>query len=193
MPQALHRSLYPAVMISLMTLITTNAQTGLVGTPTLLLPGTGPKIKPSRGKVIIPPRLPPPINAPPPTSTPPPLVHAGVRREDEDDSHPDAKLRHQPKPTPLQPMQPKDQDDWTTEAAPPPTNVIHFSKSLYSSLAAENATTLAQHFRPAFDSLNQDGRLADTLNILYDMRLMDLQTSVRHARKMKEIIDMLAT
>jgi hypothetical protein len=178
MPPALFRSLYPAIVISLATLVTTNAQTNLVDTPTLLLPGTVPKIKPSRGKVIIPPIVPPP-----PTTTPTPLVRPT------DDSHPDAKLRHQSKKIVLQSQ---DYDDWTTDAAPPPSSVIHFSKSLYSSLAAENATTLADHFRPAFESLNQDGRLADTLNILYDMRLMDLQTSVKHARKMKDIIDILA-
>ncbi len=75
---------------------------------------------------------------------------------------------------------------------PPPESVVGFSKQLYAALATQNSTALAEHFRPAFDSLNQDNRLGDTLSILYDMRLMDLQASIRHARKMKEVIDILA-
>lgn len=76
---------------------------------------------------------------------------------------------------------------------PPQSGAIVFSKRLYSSLASENATALAERFRPDFDSLNFGGALAETLDIIYDMRLQDLQTSVRHARKMRDVIDLLAT
>ena len=74
----------------------------------------------------------------------------------------------------------------------PSSTIVGFSKHLYSSLATENVTTITEHFRPAFKTLNQDGMLGDTLSIIYDMRITDLQTSIKHARKMKEIIDILA-
>lgn len=83
-------------------------------------------------------------------------------------------------------------EDWASKGITLPSKAVDFSKHIHSSLATGNATALAEHLRPTFDDLNQDGTLADTLNILYDMRLMELQNSVRHARKMREIIDILA-
>jgi hypothetical protein len=73
-----------------------------------------------------------------------------------------------------------------------PSDIVSFSKQMYSSLAAGTAVEIAEHFKSTFDSLNQDKRLADELNIVYDMRLMDLQASIRHARKMKEVLSILS-
>jgi hypothetical protein len=77
-------------------------------------------------------------------------------------------------------------------AAPRPGDVVGLSKQIYSSLASGDAAEIAERFRPAFDGLNHDNKLGDTLSILYDMRLMDLQASVKHARKMKEVITILS-
>lgn len=72
-----------------------------------------------------------------------------------------------------------------------PSDIVSFSKLMYSSLASGNAAMLAERFRSTFDSLNQDEKLGETLDIMYDMRLMDLQASIRHARKMKDVIELL--
>ena len=90
------------------------------------------------------------------------------------------------------PAIPAAQADRADPADPTPSSSIHFSKQLYTYPATQNATALADHFRPAFDTLNRDGALGDSLKIIYDMRLMDLQASIRHARKMKRVIGILA-
>lgn len=72
-----------------------------------------------------------------------------------------------------------------------PVDIVNFSKLMYSSLSTGDENTLAELFRPTFDRLDHDRNLGDTLDILYDMRLMDLQASIRHARKMKDIIELL--
>lgn len=74
---------------------------------------------------------------------------------------------------------------------PRPVDIVSFSKRMYSSLATGDANTLAERFKPTFNALNHDGNLGHTLDILYDMRLMDLQASVGHARKMKDVIEIL--
>jgi hypothetical protein len=168
MPPNPMRIIYPAIMLTLTTLLTAQAQSNLVDTPTLLLPGILPKTRPSRTKI-------PPLLTPAPLTTPPPPPTNGIRRHhhSESDSWIDSPLSETP-PPPL--------DD---------ANVIHFQKRIYSALTTGNTTELASHFRSTFEDLNQDGRLGDTLTMLYDMRLMDLQTSVQHARKMRDVIGIL--
>ena len=97
-----------------------------------------------------------------------------------------------PQAIPAIPADRADQAAPADRADPTPSSIIHFSKQLYTYPATQNATALADHFRPAFDTLNRDGALGDSLKIIYDMRLMDLQASIRHARKMKRVIGILA-
>jgi hypothetical protein len=174
-------------MLSLTTLLTTHAQSNLVDTPTLLLPGTVPKTRPSRTKI-----LPPPV----PSTTPPPT---GQVRPTGDESSMTIRNHYRPGApmgTPQIPPIPPIPPPTDVEASPPlpyPTDesIIRFQKRLYSAVTTGNVTELANHFRPTFDDLNQDGILGDTLTMLYDMRLMDLQASVQHARKMRDVIDLL--
>ena len=169
------------LLLSIATLSTINAQVqttvNLVDTPTLLLPGQpktpGQKTRPPRPPIVI-----PVASA---SSTPPPPT--GVEPIPVILPRSITKIRHSHHDTP---------DTDTPSNAPHPTTIVGFYKRLYASAGTENTTALVEHFRPAFDELNQDGMLGDTLNIIYDMRLNDLQTSVKHARKMKEIVDLLA-
>ncbi len=75
-----------------------------------------------------------------------------------------------------------------------PSDVIIFSKNLYASMGHENITMVAEDFQSKFDELDQgmNGRLAQTLGTLFEMKLMDLQQSVRHARAMLDVIGRLA-
>ena len=99
----------------------------------------------------------------------------------------------QPKPQPEPPNNP-------LTPVPPPydtdkqdsSNAVVFSKYLYSSASKWSAKEIADHFRTHYVLLNQDGMLGDTLSIVYDMRLRDLQTSIKNARKMKEVVDILS-
>ena len=170
------------LLLSIATLSTINAQAqttvNLVDTPTLLLPGQ-PK---TPGQKTRPPRPRPSYCSPRRLS----LLHpapAGVEPIPVILPRSITKIRHSHHDTP---------DTDTPSNAPHPTTIVGFYKRLYASAGTENTTALVEHFRPAFDELNQDGMLGDTLNIIYDMRLNDLQTSVKHARKMKEIVDLLA-
>lgn len=95
----------------------------------------------------------------------------------------------QPEPpnNPLTPVPPP----YDTDIQDSP-NAVVFSKDLYSSASTWSAKEIADHFRTHYVLLNQDGMLGDTLSIVYDMRLRDLQTSIKNARKMKEVVDILA-
>ena len=95
----------------------------------------------------------------------------------------------QPEPpnNPLTPVPPPYDTDIQASS-----NAVVFSKYLYSSASTWSAKEIADHFRTHYVLLNQDGMLGDTLSIVYDMRLRDLQTSIKNARKMKEVVDILA-
>jgi hypothetical protein len=73
-------------------------------------------------------------------------------------------------------------------------NIVQFSKKMYSYLGVVkpwNATFIADHFRPEFDRINADGTVGSALMALYDMRMQDLQTSVKHTRRMQEVLSAL--
>lgn len=72
-----------------------------------------------------------------------------------------------------------------------PSDVVIFSKNLYARMGRENATQVVDEFQPEFDELNHDmhGHLGQTLGTLFEMKLMDLQQSVRHAKAMLDVID----
>ena len=89
---------------------------------------------------------------------------------------------HQPGPAPNKHL---DSDD-----------VVSFTKSLYRDLGNNwnNATAVADKYRDRFNALNDtsDGHLSQTLASLFEIRMLDLQASVRHARKMRSVVESFA-
>ena len=71
--------------------------------------------------------------------------------------------------------------------------VIRFTKKLYRDLGGHfaNLTSVADKYQGEFDQLDQHtgGKLAETLSTLSELRLLDLQTSIRHARRMHKLVD----
>ena len=72
-------------------------------------------------------------------------------------------------------------------------SVVQFTKKLYKDLGQNimNTTLLADKYQTEFDQLDKHvgGRLGETLSALSEIRLLDLQASIRHARRMRRIID----
>ena len=69
--------------------------------------------------------------------------------------------------------------------------IIEMQKSIYSVLGQLDVPEIASRFRPRFIELDLDGTLGNTLDSLYEMRLIDLQTSIQHASKMRSVLDAL--
>ena len=74
-----------------------------------------------------------------------------------------------------------------------PDDVVRFTKTLYKELGNNwgNTTTVTDKFRERFQDLNETtkGQLGQTLAALFEIRMLDLQASVRHARKMRSVIE----
>lgn len=74
-----------------------------------------------------------------------------------------------------------------------PDDVVRFTKTLYKELGNNwgNTTTVTDKFRDRFRDLNEttEGQLGQTLAALFEIRMLDLQASVRHARKMRTVIE----
>lgn len=72
-----------------------------------------------------------------------------------------------------------------------PEDIVRFTKNLYRDLGASwnNTNAVVDKYRPQFAELNQtsDGQLGQTLSSLLEIRMLDLQASVRHARKMRSV------
>lgn len=114
---------------------------------------------------------------------------------DASDGPPDALLTHlRPLVTP-RPSPPRNQ------SPPPPSDllprqdsIVQFTKKLYKDMGSslgKNATMLADKYQGEFEQLDvhTGGRLGETLSTLLEIRLLELQASIRHARKMRQIID----
>ena len=80
------------------------------------------------------------------------------------------------------------------------SNIVRFSKKMYSSLGAMagaglpwNATALAEGFKSEFDKLSEstNGILGGALKAIYEMRMQDLQISLTHARRLRDVLDVL--
>ena len=73
-----------------------------------------------------------------------------------------------------------------------PDDVVRFTKNLYKELGDHwgNTTAISDKYRDQFQNLNAstDGQLGETLSALFEIRMLDLQASVRHARKMRSVI-----
>ena len=73
-----------------------------------------------------------------------------------------------------------------------PDDVVRFTKNLYKELGDHwgNTTAISDKYRDQFQNLNAstDGQLGETLSALFEIRMLDLQASVRHARKMRSVL-----
>jgi hypothetical protein len=90
------------------------------------------------------------------------------------------------------------QDVWDMEEEYVPSvhtgAVTAFLRNVYTASSdGTDSEDLAHAFKKDYDALNTDGRLGVTLNALYEMRLEDLLLSVRHTRKMREVLTILET
>lgn len=110
---------------------------------------------------------------------------------------PDSLLTHlrpllsTPVPGPAQPPTPPEQNGLDDSSKQ--DQVIKFTKKLYRDLGGHfaNLTSVADKYQGEFDQLDQHtgGKLAETLSTLSELRLLDLQASIRHARRMHKLID----
>jgi hypothetical protein len=74
---------------------------------------------------------------------------------------------------------------------PSASDIVSFTKRLYSAAGRKDTLGVVDDFRNEYATLNWDGTLGGKLEALQEMRLMDLQTSVRHAKKMRDLIALL--
>jgi hypothetical protein len=70
-------------------------------------------------------------------------------------------------------------------------DIINMQKSIHSSLGQYSIPEISSHFKPEFRRLDVYGDLADTLMFQYELRLLDLQISINHAKKMQGVIEYL--
>jgi hypothetical protein len=72
-----------------------------------------------------------------------------------------------------------------------PEDIVRFTKNVYKELGNSwnNTDAVIDKYRPQFQELNQtsSGQLGQTLTSLLEIRMLDLQASVRHARKMRSV------
>ena len=68
-------------------------------------------------------------------------------------------------------------------------DVVDLQKTIYSVLGQYDVPEIVSQFRPEFKRLDVDGTLANTLDALYEMRLLDMQISIQHAKKMRSVLD----
>ena len=71
-------------------------------------------------------------------------------------------------------------------------DIVDMQKTIYSVLGQYDVPEIASRFRPEFKRLDVDGTLANTLDALYEMRLLDMQISIQHAKKMRGVLDALS-
>jgi len=73
--------------------------------------------------------------------------------------------------------------------------VVDFEKDLYSDLGhGHNLSSTVEKFKPRFSLLNTliGGGLQHSLLSLAEMRLIDLQASVRHARRLRKAVELFS-
>lgn len=137
------------------------------------------------------------MRLPPPTHLPVLLALSLTLLVDASDGPPDSLLTHlRPliTPAPSSPSRPPSPSPPSAQnPLPKQDQVVQFTKKLYRDLGHNlaNATTLADKYQGEFDLLDKHtgGRLGETLATLFEIRMLDLQASIRHARKMRRIID----
>jgi hypothetical protein len=108
------------------------------------------------------------------------MVHAS-------DGPPDSLLTHlRPLVTPRPPGPP-------SKSAPQQDVMLQFTKKLYKDLGnyRGNTTMVVDKYQDEFDMLDKrtGGGLRETLSTLFEIRMLDLQASIRHAKQMRKVID----
>lgn len=113
---------------------------------------------------------------------------------DANDGPPDSLLTHlrpliTPKPSPPPPLP-------IPKTVPKQDLIVQFSKKIYKDLGHNrgNITAVVDKYQGEFDNLDgrTGGSLGETLSALLEIRMLDLQASVRHARRMHNLIDKFA-
>jgi hypothetical protein len=71
-----------------------------------------------------------------------------------------------------------------------PMSVAQLARGMYKELGDThgNITSTAAMYQPDYDAINYDGRLGDTLSTLFEIRLLELKTSIQHAKRMLKVI-----
>lgn len=71
-----------------------------------------------------------------------------------------------------------------------PQKIIAFTRKMYSELGNSTEMHVTPHFQNEFDQLDAytNGQLGHTLSALFEMRLIDLQMSIRRARIMRDAV-----
>ena len=77
-----------------------------------------------------------------------------------------------------------------------PEQVVAFSKRMYSKLGGKaqgNVTLVSEEFQSEFDQINNSthGDLGRSLISLFEIRMLDLQQSIHHARRMRDAVQRL--
>jgi hypothetical protein len=72
-------------------------------------------------------------------------------------------------------------------------DVVKFSKKMYSALGSDANADIAKKFKPDYNRLNTaiNGTLGQTLEALFEMRIRDLKISIKHAKKMRKVLDIM--
>lgn len=71
------------------------------------------------------------------------------------------------------------------------SDIVDLQKTIYSVLGQYEIPEIVSRFKPEFKRLDVDGTLANTLDALYEMRLLDMQISIQHAKKMRGVLNEL--
>jgi hypothetical protein len=70
-------------------------------------------------------------------------------------------------------------------------DLVSFTKRVYSALGTKKPAEVALDFKGEYATLNWDGALGERLEAVEEMRIQDLQLSVQHARKLRDLLNIL--
>jgi hypothetical protein len=70
-------------------------------------------------------------------------------------------------------------------------DLVSFTKRVYSALGTKKTADVALDFKGEYATLNWDGALGERLEAVEEMRMLDLQLSVQHARKLRDLLTIL--
>jgi hypothetical protein len=68
-------------------------------------------------------------------------------------------------------------------------DIVNMQKTIYSVLGQYEIPEIVSRFKPEFQRLDTDGTLSNVLDSLYEMRMLDMQISIQHAKKMRGVLD----
>lgn len=70
-------------------------------------------------------------------------------------------------------------------------DVVKFSKKMYSATGSD--ADIAKKFQPDYNRFNTEinGTLGDTLDALFEMRIRDLKLSIKHAKQVHKVLEIM--